>query len=279
MKELTLRELQLFALDILKEIHAFCEERGLRYAVAYGTLIGAVRHKGFIPWDDDIDIVMPRPDYERFLREFRSDRLKVAVPGEDSYQPLARVYDTRDTVAFTKYGWKKGERGGVWVDVYPMDNVSDSPSEFHQDAEACRAQYRKVVHMRKGLSTLADLGRLNGGTIKLARRYARTLVKRLRFSPDRVMKENRKLLDMVEKHSWGSTGHIAQLGVRGWEYDDFLPSNLLDTTVLMPFEDTEVRVPADFHAFLVPQYPDYMTIPPVEKRVQHTASKFFWKNK
>ncbi len=55
MKELTLRELQLFSLEILKEIHAFCEERGIRYTVAYGTLIGALRHKGFIPWDDDID--------------------------------------------------------------------------------------------------------------------------------------------------------------------------------------------------------------------------------
>ncbi|MCM1071039.1 MAG: LicD family protein [[Clostridium] fimetarium] len=278
MKELTLRELQLFSLGILKEIHAFCEERGLRYAVAYGTLIGAVRHKGFIPWDDDVDIVMPRPDYERFLREFRSDRLKVAVPGEDSYQPLARVYDTRDTLAFTKYGWKKGERGGVWVDVFPLDAVSDDPVVFDRQAEECRVLFDKVNHLRKRLAKFADLRALSGGW-KLWQRWIRVLAKRARVSDEEVMEANRGQLRVMARHLWGSTGHVSQLGARGWVYRDHLPADILDRTALMPFEDTEVRVPADYHTFLIPQYPDYMTIPPEEKRVQHTSSKFFWKNK
>ena len=278
MKELTLRELQLFALGILKEIHAFCEERGLRYSVAYGTLIGAVRHKGFIPWDDDVDIVMPRPDYERFLREFRSDRLKVAVPGEDSYQPLARVYDTRDTLAFTKYGWKKGERGGVWVDVFPLDAVADDPVVFDRQAEECRVLFDKVNHLRKRLAKFADLRALSGGW-KLWQRWIRVLAKRARVSEREVMEANREHLRVMARHPWGSTGHISQLGARGWVYRDHYPADILDTTALMPFEDTEVRVPADFHTFMIPQYPDYMTIPPEEKRVQHTSSKFFWKNK
>lgn len=278
MKELTLRELQLFALGILKEIHAFCEERGLRYAVAYGTLIGAVRHKGFIPWDDDVDIVMPRPDYERFLREFRSDRLKVAVPGEDSYQPLARVYDTRDTLAFTKYGWKKGERGGVWVDVFPLDAVADDPVVFDRQAEECRVLFDKVNHLRKRLAKFADLRALSGGW-KLWQRWLRVLAKRARVSEREVMEANREQLRVMGRHPWGSTGHVSQLGARVWVYRDHYPAGILDTTALMPFEDTEVRVPADFHTFMIPQYPDYMTIPPEEKRVQHTSSKFFWKNK
>ena len=67
MKELTNRELQLFSLDILKDVHAFCEKEKIKYSLAYGTLIGAVRHQGFIPWDNDIDIIMPRPEYERFI--------------------------------------------------------------------------------------------------------------------------------------------------------------------------------------------------------------------
>ncbi len=278
MKELTLRELQLFSLGILKEIHAFCEERGLRYAVAYGTLIGAVRHKGFIPWDDDVDIVMPRPDYERFLREFRSDRLKVTVPGEDSYQPLARVYDTRDTLAFTKYGWKKGERGGVWVDVFPLDAVADDPVVFDRQAEECRVLFDKVNHLRKRLAKFADLSALSGGW-KLWQRWILVLAKRARVSEREVMEANREHLRVMTRHPWGSTGHVSQLGARGWVYRDHYPADILDTTALMPFEDTEVRVPADFHTFMIPQYPDYMTIPPEEKRVQHTSSKFFWKNK
>lgn len=279
MKELTLREIQLLSLEILKEVHAFCEAEGLRYSMAYGSLIGTVRHKGFVPWDDDIDIVMPRPDYERFLRGFRSERFKVSVPGVDSYQPIARVYDTRDTVAYSKYPAKSGERAGLWIDLYPLDNVSDDPAEFHRDAEACRAQYGKVVHMRKSLASLKDLRMLGGSGSHTLRRWVRALVKRLRYSPEKIMEENRKLLKMVEARPWGSTGHIAQLGVRGWEYDDFLPADLFDNNILMPFEDMEVRVPKDCHTFLVPQYPDYMTLPPVEKRVTHDSTKFFWKDK
>ncbi len=278
MKELTLRELQLHSLKILKEIHTFCEERGIRYTVAYGTLIGALRHKGFIPWDDDIDIVMPRPDYERFIREFRSGWLKVAVPGEDSYQPLARVYDTRDTLAFSKYGWKKGERGGVWVDVFPLDSVNDDPEIFDREAEECRQQWIRLTHMRKRLSSFTDLRHLSGGW-KLWQRWARTLAKRLKHTKAEIMEADRELLRMMEKYPYGSTGHVSQLGVRGWIYRDHYPADILDQTLLMPFEDTQVRVPRDYHTFMIPQYPDYMTIPPVEKRVTHTATKFFWKDK
>ena len=68
MQELTLKELQQASLDILKDVHSFCEANQIQYSIAYGTLIGALRHKGFIPWDDDVDIVMPRPDFERFCK-------------------------------------------------------------------------------------------------------------------------------------------------------------------------------------------------------------------
>ena len=67
----TLREIQLIELDILKEVHQFCEERHLTYYLTMGSLLGAIRHGGFIPWDDDIDIDMPRKDYDIFIREFR----------------------------------------------------------------------------------------------------------------------------------------------------------------------------------------------------------------
>lgn len=70
MQKLSHREIQLYLLDILKAVDSFCVKEGIRYSMAYGTLLGAVRHKGFIPWDDDIDLLMPRLDYERFVSMF-----------------------------------------------------------------------------------------------------------------------------------------------------------------------------------------------------------------
>ncbi len=74
MKELTLSDVKAVSLDILKDVHEFCIAHDIKYSLAYGTLIGAIRHKGFIPWDDDIDIVMPRPDFERFFKEYKSEK-------------------------------------------------------------------------------------------------------------------------------------------------------------------------------------------------------------
>ena len=74
MRKMTLQEIQTVNLELMKDIHAFCVKNNIHYSLAYGSLIGAVRHKGFIPWDDDIDIMMPRPDFERFSHEYKSEK-------------------------------------------------------------------------------------------------------------------------------------------------------------------------------------------------------------
>ena len=74
MREMTLEEIQQVSLEILKDVHRFCVENDIKYSLCYGTLLGAIRHNGFIPWDDDIDIMMPRPEYDRFIRLYQSEK-------------------------------------------------------------------------------------------------------------------------------------------------------------------------------------------------------------
>ena len=71
MKEMNIQEVQHISLELLKEVHEFCVENDVKYTLFSGTLIGAIRHHGFIPWDDDLDIAMPRPDYEKFIHSFK----------------------------------------------------------------------------------------------------------------------------------------------------------------------------------------------------------------
>ena len=125
MKEISDQELKRIELDILKVIHQFCKENGVDYYLCGGTLLGAVRHGGFIPWDDDIDIYMPRPDYERFISCFKEENYRVLTFRSTRGYPLpfVKVCDCR-TVLREKLGPDIPECG-VFVDVFPLDGLSN----------------------------------------------------------------------------------------------------------------------------------------------------------
>ena len=128
-KPLERREIQMRLLDILRDVDAFCRERGIRYSMAYGTLLGAVRHKGFIPWDDDIDLNMPRADFERFLPLFRErfgDKYYIYVPGETKgYDYLLVHIMTRDVRA-RALTESTNLPTGICLDLFIIENAPDS---------------------------------------------------------------------------------------------------------------------------------------------------------
>ena len=127
MKKINFREAQLGAYEILKFLDKFCRENNLKYFLMYGSLIGAVRDKGIIPWDDDIDIMMPRPDYDRLIQICASKDIAPFKLFEKSLvskypHPIARMSDQRYKIDFEN---EKDYGIGLFVDIYPLDGVGN----------------------------------------------------------------------------------------------------------------------------------------------------------
>ena len=124
MKKLSIKEIQSLELDIIRAFDCFAKEQHLRWYLAGGTLIGAVRHQGFIPWDDDIDIMMPREDYEKMLKTFRHERYRLSECRKSSEAaiPFAQIYDSQ---TFLKWKKVKDPDLGVFIDIFPIDFCPD----------------------------------------------------------------------------------------------------------------------------------------------------------
>ncbi|WP_322151751.1 LicD family protein [Paratractidigestivibacter sp.] len=123
--EMSLRKVQAEELDLLCMFKSFCEARGLQWSLAYGTLLGAVRHKGFIPWDDDVDILMPREDYDRFLKEpLNNEFADTIVPGTGEPWLFAKLCSKR--TLWNETYTKHSDRLGVFIDVFPWDTVDEN---------------------------------------------------------------------------------------------------------------------------------------------------------
>ena len=132
MKEISIEELKDLQTGIAVMVHDFCQEHGIRYFLGYGSLIGAVRHKGYIPWDEDIDLGMPRPDYERFIHTFPGayPDLKVFAPELDPgyYAPYANVC-LEGTLLVEQNLSHHGREIGVKVDIFPIDGAPSDDAE------------------------------------------------------------------------------------------------------------------------------------------------------
>lgn len=272
-RELTLAEIQHTGLEILKVVHEFCKENGIRYSLAYGTLLGAIRHKGFIPWDDDVDIMMPRPDYERFCRTFRHNGYQVVYNGnrKDCLIAFARVCDTKDTFITSLCPWiRSSENLGMWIDIFPLDGAPDDPAEMkelHSTAKDIRLRSDKS---RRALRPLFVKGESLGFNIN-------TLKKRL-FSlftpkPEDYVQEMCRLCSSIP---YGSTGHVSQLAFP----NTFLHLNLsdFDSYTDVMFENTAFHAAVGYENILKTMYGDYMKLPPVEQRIpQQHYIRFYWK--
>ena len=275
MKELTLREIQLKSLEILQAVHDFCIANGIKYSLAYGTLIGAFRHKGFIPWDDDIDIIMPRPDYEVFCKSFKSDGLGISSEYDnDSLMNFCKVYDIKDTIGKEMAPFTKKKGTGVTIDVFPIDSVPDSFEEFSAIVQGLYPLWRKQIRYRYSKAPVADIF----NTFPTKDICILLAIKLSGCANFFINKINRTLRERVKGLSWGATGHWSQLVILDDGTRNFQDNADFAETIDVQFEDRTFKCLNGYHEFMTKIYGNYMELPPVEEqRPKHIRSKYYWK--
>lgn len=263
MKEISLEEAKQIQINILKNIDSFCRTNGLHYSMAGGSMIGTVRHKGFIPWDDDIDLMMLRPDYERFLKEYKDNYYRLMGCDRDKFWPwtYSSVVDP-DTEIIYETG-RKSIRG-IWVTICPVDNV---PTEQKDIDKIMRCIHYNDMFIRLKRSYWT-------GNTKFIYNLAK-FVARLILSPFPVSYFAKKE-DKVFKTTQ-NTGKLGSPCVWSLQSPFSYQKNLFDGFVDMEFENMKCMAISGYDKYLRAEFGDYMQLPPEEERVPKHGYKAYWK--
>ncbi len=273
MKEMTLQDIQSVSLDILKDVHNYCIAHDIKYTLFGGTMIGAIRHKGFIPWDDDIDVAMPRPDYERFINEYVSERGYELICEEkgNSLLAFARIVDKERTIVKASLPWTN-QTTGVCIDVFPLDGAPDDKDEAKRYISSLRRYWTYAKLSRVALRHLSDY--------KSVKTKMNILVRKILFRNPicRNINWTRLYSDKCKQIPYGSTRHFANVSFMEYGMKEYQETADFETTVLVDFEDEKFCVCNGYDHLMRVKYGDYMQLPPEKDRIyKHGGSKYYWK--
>ena len=253
-----IHELRQIQIGILDEVHRFCESHNLRYFLSSGTLIGAVRHKGYIPWDDDIDIYMPRKDYEEFLATYhdQTGRFKSINPNQESnyYYTFAKVVDLRTKMIETE---TEGYEIGVYMDIFPVDYVTDDLQER-----------KRVFKLKKLLYKIRRCKISNANPLRS--RLAYWCYKSLPVSAHYVFRLIQRLIVLGKP-----TRTVCNMTEAGPKIKGCFPAEDIASSVDIEFEGKLYKTMVGYKDYLERTYGDYMTLPPVEQRVTHQFEAYW----
>lgn len=257
-KPIPLEEQKKIRFEILKEIDTFCREHDIKYSLAFGTLLGAVRHHGFIPWDDDLDIMMPLPDLLRLKSLFHSEKVEFCdIDTMSNYR-----------CAFANLGYKAtyrkegmvGSFFGVGVDVQPFIGIPENPNErdsFFQQAEAYQKTREAYLLWQPRFLKLLPIKNIPG--------FKRAIKKYRDF-----------LYDQSVPYEKAKSFYVIALPLKNREKSLF-DRDLFDSFVDIPFEEGSFKCIAQYDYFLTHVYGDYMQLPPEKDRKPHHGQSYYWK--
>lgn len=254
MDQQTLHRLQLTQLEIMKVVDRVCRENEIPYSLYGGTLLGAVRHKGFIPWDDDLDICMLREDYDRFIEVWQSqdidDYLLENIDTNSSFTQSFTKIRKRNTVFMQPFETNVDYHTGIFIDIFPLDRVPEG-------------KWRRKMQMLSACFYQLYIREYPDNSSKLFHLCTKAL---LAATPKKLYpKCIRFFFRRYAKYNGDKTLSCADFSIVR-TMKNLLPFDILDSTVLLPFEDTELMAFKDWDASLRLSYGDYMQLPPVEQR-------------
>jgi len=262
-------EFKSLELNLLRYFRDVCSANGLSYFLGYGTLLGAVRHKGFIPWDDDIDVWMPREDYEKFIDvecKKNHSRYKLFSPAydKDYYYAFAKIVDTKTVLE--EVGFQPIPDYGIYIDIFPLDNVPKKHKIFLWSISVIQILRTASVNLHPKLNLTHRSRALIFKILGVLGRFF--------FFHKSVCLSNK----LVQLYNFRQTPFVGILVEGGYEKYIF-DRKLLKSVIDIEFENELYPVPENYNAILTRIYgDDYMILPPLEKQKSVHSFKVRYKD-
>ena len=256
MQPVSIHTLRAIQLEILDDVSRFCEENGITWSICGGTLLGAVRHQGYIPWDDDIDLMMPRADYERFAATYSSEKNELLDLRKADYTVEIGLKVCRKGTRMLDLALKRN-LWGINIDVFPLDGAPDDYPAF------CR----KILSMRKTVAHICPYyKRVPSGK---ALWYGKYLLKRMLHPYFHGILHLKKDIDRLPASYPVESSRFGGVVLGSYGEKEIAPAEVFRSWTKLPFEGRLLPAVRDYDTYLKTSYGDYMQLPPEEQRVTH----------
>lgn len=260
MREINDTDLKHICLEILVQFDKLCKNFDLKYSLAYGTLLGAIRHNGFIPWDNDIDVIMPREDYEKLISlELDGDYKIVSYKNtKDYYYPFAKMINTK---TYLREDFRIEKNLGVYIDIFPIDNFN---------FEKFNKIYKKNLRYLKFTTRYGFRFYEN-----ILKRWIKDLIRQNKNYLKSILYKFDKNVFSITDSKGNGTGCFCcpMYGKKNFFSFDIFAEGLMD----IKFENYIFKIINSYDKFLIKIYGDYMQLPPEDKRVAHHCFTAEWR--